>query len=98
MATTYSTYRLGAVASLKFLAIENMPSHFSAHIYYGQTAGWIRIPLDTEVFLGPGDIVLDGDPSLSPPHKGAQQPPPAFRSIAVARIRASPHFTHNPYC
>jgi len=72
MATTYSTYRLGAVASLKFLAIENMPSHFSAHIYYGQTAGWIRIPLDTEVFLGPGDIVLDGDP---PPHgKGHSSP------------------------
>jgi len=47
MTTTYSTYRLGAVASLKFLAIENMPPHFSAHIYYGQTAGWIRIPLGT---------------------------------------------------
>jgi len=27
-ATTYSTYRLGAVASLKFLAIENMTPHF----------------------------------------------------------------------
>jgi len=25
MASTYSTYRLGAVASLNFLAIENMP-------------------------------------------------------------------------
>jgi len=25
MASTYSTYRLGAAASLKFLAIENMP-------------------------------------------------------------------------
>jgi len=30
MATTYSTYRLGAVASLKFLAIENMTPHFLA--------------------------------------------------------------------
>jgi len=31
MPTTYSTYRLGAAASLKFLAIENIPPHFSAH-------------------------------------------------------------------
>jgi len=32
-------------------------------VYCGQTAGWIRIPLGTEVGLGPGDIVLDGDPA-----------------------------------
>jgi len=45
-------------------------------VYCGQTAGWIRI-LGTEVGLGPGDIVLDGDPA--PPGKGgAQQPPPVF--------------------
>jgi len=30
----------------------------AAHVYYDQTAGWIRIPLATEVGLGPGDIVL----------------------------------------
>ena len=29
--------------------------------------------LDTEIGLGPGDIVLDGDPA--PPRKEAQQPP-----------------------
>jgi len=63
MAATYRTYLLGAVASLKFLTIENMPPHFSAHVYYGQTAGWIKIPPGTEVGLGPGDIVLDGDPA-----------------------------------
>jgi len=33
--------------------------HFSAHVYSGQTAGWIRIPLGTQVGLGPGNIVLD---------------------------------------
>jgi len=33
---------------------------FLAHIYCGQTAGWIKIPLGTEVGLGSGDIVLDG--------------------------------------
>jgi len=32
-----------------------------------RTAGWIKMPLGTEVGLGPGDIVLDGDP---PPPKG----------------------------
>jgi len=32
----------------------------------GIMAGWIRIPLGTEVHLGPGDIVLDGD--SPPPH------------------------------
>ena len=32
--------------------------HFSAHVYCGQTAGWTRIPLGTELGLGPGDIVL----------------------------------------
>ena len=47
--------------------------HFSAHVSCGQTAGWIRIQLGTEVGLGPGDIVLDGD--RAPPRKGAQQPP-----------------------
>ena len=48
---------------------------FSAHVYCGQTAGWIKMPLVTEVGLGPGDIVLDGDPAPPPPPKGAQQIP-----------------------
>ena len=143
MATAYSTYYLGAVASLKFLAVENMPPplfgpcllwsngwmeqdttwygvrprprwqcarlgptsptgtgtaapHFSAHAYCDQTAGWIRIPLGTEVRLRPGDIVLDGD-LAPPPRKGAQQPP-TFQPTALACILTGPHFTHNPYC
>jgi len=29
----------------------------SAHVYCGQTAGWIRIPLAMELGLGPSDIV-----------------------------------------
>jgi len=39
------------------------PPQFSAHVYCGQTAAWIRVPLATEVGLGPGHIVLDGDPA-----------------------------------
>jgi len=33
------------------------------------------MPLGTNVDLGPGHIVLDGDPAAPPPVKGAQQPP-----------------------
>ena len=36
---------------------------FSAHVRCGQTAGWIKMPLGTEVGLVPGDFVLDGDPA-----------------------------------
>jgi len=35
---------------------------FSSHVYCGQTAAWIQVPLGMEVGLGPGHIVLDGDP------------------------------------
>jgi len=42
---------------------QKLPPHFSAHVYCGQTAGWIRIALDTETGLGPGDILADGDPA-----------------------------------
>ena len=31
---------------------------FLAHVYCGQTAGWMKTPLGTEVDLGPGHIVL----------------------------------------
>ena len=34
---------------------------------------WIKMPLSTEVGLGPGYIMLDGDPA-PPPKKGAQPP------------------------
>jgi len=34
----------------------------------GQTAGWIKMPLDTKVGLGPGHIVLHGNPT--PPKWG----------------------------
>jgi len=43
--------------------------HFSAHVYCGQTAGiagCIKMPLGTEVDLGPGHVVLDEDQVPSP--------------------------------
>ena len=45
--------------------------HFSAHVYRGQTAGWIKMPQGTKVGLCAGHIVLDRDPS---PPKEAQPP------------------------
>jgi len=37
-----------------------------AHVYCGQTAAWIKMPLGTEVGLGPDDIVLDGNTAPLP--------------------------------
>ena len=44
-----------------------------------------------QVDLGPGHILLDGDPA--PPAKGAQPPPPSFQSISVVGTVA-----HLSYC
>jgi len=32
-------------------------------VYCGQAVGYFKMPLATEVGLGPGDAVLDGDPA-----------------------------------
>jgi len=45
------------------------PTQFSAHVYCGQTAAWIKMPLGTEVDLGLRDIVFDVDPA-TPRKKG----------------------------
>ena len=52
-------------------------------VYCGQTVGWIKMPLSTEVPVGlsPSNIVLDGG--------GTQLP--------TKRVR-SPHFSANVYC
>jgi len=46
--------------------------------YCGQTVGWIKIPLGTEVGVGPGHIVLDGD-TAPPTERGTTASlPPLF--------------------
>ena len=45
---------------------------FSAHVYCGQTAGWIKMRLGTKVGLDPGHIVLHADQAHAP--EGAQPP------------------------
>jgi len=64
-------------------------SHFSADVCFGQTAGWIKVPLGTKVDLGPGHIVLDGDPVL-PRKKGYS---PHFRPVYCGQTVA-----HLSYC
>jgi len=39
------------------------PPQFLAFVYCSQPAGWIKMPLGVEVGVGPGHIVLDGDPA-----------------------------------
>ena len=39
-------------------------TQFLAHVYCGQTAGWMKTPLGMEVDLCQGHIVLDGVPAL----------------------------------
>jgi len=60
------------------------PPQFSAHVYCGQTAGWIKMALSMDVDLGPGRIVLDGDPAPLP-EKGTETP--NFRPIFIVAKR-----------
>jgi len=48
-------------------------------------AGWLKMPLGTEVDLGPGDIVLDGDPA-APMERGTAAL--AFRLMSVVAKRS----------
>jgi len=56
---------------------------FSAHICCDQTAGWIKMPLGTEVDLGPSHIVLDG-----PSSPGKRIAAPSFRLISIVAKRS----------
>ena len=54
------------------LHLPKMGSGPLPNVYCGQTAGWIKMALGMEVGLGPGYIVLDGDPA--PSSKRVQSP------------------------
>jgi len=49
-------------------------------VYCDQTVGWIKMKLGTQVGLGPGHVVLDGD-QATPLSKGHS--PLNFRPISV---------------
>jgi len=46
----------------------------------GHTAGWMKTPFCTEVDLGPGHIVFDGDPA-TPRERGTAAP--SFRPMSI---------------
>jgi len=54
---------------------------FSANVRCGQTAGWMKTPLGTEVDLGPGHIVLDGFPAVR--ERCTAAPHPSFRTMSI---------------
>jgi len=56
-------------------------------VYCGQTVGWIKMKLGMEVELGPGNIVLDGDPA--PPKKGHRTNHFRPMSIVAKRLDGS---------
>ena len=43
-------------------------------VHCGQTVGWIEIKLGVQIGLGPGHIVLDGDPAPLPQRGGGGPP------------------------
>jgi len=62
------------------------PPQFSAHICYGQVAGWIKMPLGRKVGLDTSDIVLDGD-SAPLPQKVNKAPPHSFWPMPLVAKR-----------
>ena len=50
-------------------------------VYCGQTVGWSKIALGTEVGIGPDDIVLDVDPAPSPTERDTAAP--TFRLMSI---------------
>jgi len=57
-------------------------------VYCGQTTGWIKIKLGLRVGLGPGHIVLNGDPA-PPSKKGGRVPHFWPMSIVAKRLDGS---------
>jgi len=64
---------------------------FSAHDCFGQTAGWIKMPVGTEVDIGQGHIVLDGVPA-PPPESGTAAP------LFLAHVCSGQMIAHLSYC
>jgi len=66
-------------------------TRFSADVYCGPTAGWIKMPLGTVVDVGPGYIVLDGDPAPRP-RKGHSSPL-SFRPMSIVATVTHPSYS-----
>ena len=60
------------------------PPEFSAHLYCGQTAAWIKMPLGMDLGLGLRNIVFDVDPAI-PRKKGTPTPTQFWPMSIVAK-------------
>jgi len=60
-------------------------------VYCGQTVGWIKMPLGTQVGLGPDHIELDGD--SAPPHGKGHNSPLLSQFADAGRINRSPRLS-----
>ena len=56
---------------------------FVTLVYCGQTVGWIKMKLGIQIGLGPGHIVLDGDPAAPKGHS-----PQFFAHVYCGQIAA----------
>jgi len=57
---------------------------FSAHVYCGQTAGWMKLVLDMQVGLSPGNFMLDGY-QVFPLQQRGRNPLPIFGPFLVPK-------------
>jgi len=69
-----SPYATGPMSCLSVLSV--------TLVYCGQTVGWIKMPLGTELGLGGSNIVLDGDPAFP------RKPPPHFWPMSIVAKRS----------
>jgi len=63
------------------------PTRFLAHVYCGETDGWMKTPLGTEIDLGTGHIVLDVGPSSR--ERGTAAPPLFSAHVYFGHVRPS---------
>jgi len=63
---------------------------FLAHVYCGQTAGWIKKALGVEVGLGPIHIVLDGETAPLPTHLHCGQTAGCINNLLGMEVGLSP--------
>ena len=65
------------------------PTQFLAHVYCGQTARWLKMPLGTKVDLSPGHIALDGEWTQLPPPCERGTASPSFRTMSIVATVAN---------
>jgi len=73
------------VVQAKLCQMAEPPPQSSAHVYCGQTAGWIKMALGMEMDLDRGHIVLYRDPAPLP-KQGTETPKNLFRTFLLTGL------------